>query len=355
MNVRFNSNKERHPDQENGLRVLYGPSKRTAYRLRWYLIMALVGSPLIWMVMHLLSGLVHRDMPAQVELRSEDVRSLESGRVEEIPVQVGGHVQRGQLLARLSNPEWQLRNRQLKPLSSLMLSEREKTVDKSQTQIARKLQARAIALQTRNVNLYQGLEQVGGLSSAEVLQAEAALTSQRMAQIELERRLRQDRLQGQGTAIETLRTKQEHHWIEDRLQRLVHIARTPGRVLDILVEKGENVGPGTLLMRLEKPEPPVLWIYLRPEHSGEAWPGRRVQVAMPDGSWRQATILSQADVARRLPSGLAQAASPNGLSLRVPARFLHSLPTQWHVDQLPLTVRFPGLLARLPQRIIGLQ
>ena len=44
MKVRFASSKERSPDQENGLKVLYGPSRRVAYKLRWYLILLLVGA-----------------------------------------------------------------------------------------------------------------------------------------------------------------------------------------------------------------------------------------------------------------------------------------------------------------------
>lgn len=349
MNVRFSSSKEKHPDQENGLKVLYGPAKRPGHRLRWYLILALVASPLFWMVAQLLSGLVHRDVPAQIELRSDEIRALESGRIEELPVQVGSPVQRGQLLARLSNPEWELRQRQLEPLSTLMLSARQGSVDASETRLARALQARAIALQTRNVTLYRGLQRAGGLSSAEVIQAEGALNNQRLAQVDLERRLRLERQQGEGAAIDVLRTDQEHRWIKHRLERLVHIAQSPGRVIDIRVEKGENVGPGTVLMRVEKQEAPVLWVYLRPEHSAEAWPGRRVEVAMPDGSWRAASILSQADLAKRLPPGLAEGIGASGLSLRVPARFLEPLPPRWRVDQLPLTVRLPGLLALLPR------
>lgn len=43
MNVHFNSSKQREPDKDNGKRVIYGPSKRMGYQLRWYLILALVG------------------------------------------------------------------------------------------------------------------------------------------------------------------------------------------------------------------------------------------------------------------------------------------------------------------------
>lgn len=343
MNVRFNNPKQRDPDQDNGQRVIYGQSKRMGYQLRWYLILALVGSPLIWLLARLLNGLVISDAPAQVALSTYEVRAMESGRVEELPVQVGGKITKGELLVRLGNPDWQLRNRMLQTLLKA-----EPTASRSRAiQTARTLQAKAVDLQNRTVNLYRNLERRGGLASVEVLNAETQLNQQRVAQQTLERQLEQERYQLMGTPVEGLRAAQERHWLTERLKRLSHSADSPGRVLEVLVGQGENVGPGTLMMRLERPDPPLLWIYLQPQKSASAWPGRRVQVNMPDGSWRDAEILGQADLARRLPAGLngsdAGVGRQQDLSLRVPARFIDPLPSRWRVDQLPLTVRFPGL------------
>ena len=49
MKIRFDSRKELNPTQEQGLTVLYAPGKRMAFRVRWYLILLLVASPLIWL------------------------------------------------------------------------------------------------------------------------------------------------------------------------------------------------------------------------------------------------------------------------------------------------------------------
>ena len=111
--------------------------------------------------------------------------------------------------------------------------------------------------------------------------------------------------------------------------------------MEVLVSPGESVGPGSLLLRLERPDPPRLWIYLRPDQAGWAEPNRSVEVQMPDGQWRPAQVLAPADLARRLPAGLAAPLGSEGLTLQVPARFLEPLPVEWQVDQLPLRVRFP--------------
>ena len=68
MKIRFDSRKELNPTQEQGLNVLYAPGKRTAFRVRWYLILFLVASPLIWLGGKLAYGMLMIDAPAQLRL-----------------------------------------------------------------------------------------------------------------------------------------------------------------------------------------------------------------------------------------------------------------------------------------------
>ena len=333
MKVRFNSLKERSPDVDNGLKVLYGPGRRTAFRLRWYLILALVGSPLVWACSRLLLGAVVLEAPAQLSLTNLEVRAFDSGRVQDLPVRAGTPVQPGQVLLRLDNPQWQLRLQQLQPLNS--------GGHEAKDRAALALQGRSIDLQGRTVDLYRGLHSAGGISSAELLQAEFQLNSQRLAQLDLGRRLNQEQYQLNGAPIELQRAEQERRWLASRLRQLTYKASEPGRVTEVNVQPGENVGPGTLLMRIEQADPPTLWIYVQPQAGVFAQAGSRVDVLMPDGSWRAAEVVQQADLARRLPTGLPRGTAADEMALRVPARFLEPLPAQWRVDQLPLRVRFP--------------
>ena len=333
MKVRFSSPKEHSPNHDNGLQVLYGPGRRVAYRLRWYLILALVSAPLVWVCSRLLIDAVLVEAPAQLSLSSLEVRALDTGIVEELPVRVGSRVKKGQLLLRLQNPEWNLRLQQLSPIRA--------TGKDPLGQASRALQTNAVELQQRTVNLYRKLQRSGGLTSAELLQAEAQLNGQRLAELELGRRLHQEQYQWHGAPIDQVRAERERQWLTARLKLLTYTAQKSGRIAEVNVQQGENVGPGSLLMRIEQAEPPTLWIYLQPQAGQNAKPGRRVDVLMPNGSWRAARILEQADLARRPPSGLPGAWAAEGLALRIPARFLEPLPAMWRVDQLPLKVRFP--------------
>ena len=333
MKVRFASSKERAPDQDNGLRVLYGPGKRVAYKLRWYLIVALVSSPLLWIAGRLLFDELRPEMPAQLSVPSTELRASVSGTISDLPVKTGQTVKPGQLLVQLDNPEWRLRLEQLQPGDL----HRDDSLGRSAEAIA----ASTVKLQDQMVHLYKGLQRQGGLSSAELLQSEVQLNSTKLSLLELQRRLRLETYQVEGDPIQNLRDEREREWLQGQLKRLSLRAEGKGRVAEVLVDPGDNVGPGTLLMRIERDEEPLLWVYLQPREARSATPGQPVKVQMPDGSWLGATVVDQPDLARRLPPGLRPPGEDDRLALVVPMQFDQPLPTLWRVNQLPLKVRFP--------------
>lgn len=53
MKVNFHLDKKNKPQSESGMKVVYGQAKRGGYRLRWYLILAIVVSPLLFMAYYL--------------------------------------------------------------------------------------------------------------------------------------------------------------------------------------------------------------------------------------------------------------------------------------------------------------
>lgn len=340
MQIRFSHQREIDRARGQGLRVVEGQHLRAGYRWRWYLIVALVSSPLIWLVGRLVLSALIQEAPAQLAMASDTIRAAESGAVEELPVRAGSRVQAGQLLVRLRNREWELRLRQLQGIAQAGQSRRVE-ISRTGSRPEMTLQRQAIALQQSTVQMYRSLRQSGGFSAAELLQAESQLNGQRLAAHELERRLAQDAYQHHGTPLDAQRAEQEHLWLGSRLKQLVHLAQHGGRVTEVFVTKGENVGPGTPLMQLERADPPVIWIYLQPLSGVKTWPGRPLAVQLPDGSWQAAQVIGQADLARRTPAGLVAESNDPRLALRIPARFTSPLAARWRVNQLPLTVRFP--------------
>ena len=133
----------------------------------------------------------------------------------------------------------------------------------------------------------------------------------------------------------------EQQWLKTRLAALPIKAPQGGRVAEVMVNPGENVGAGTLLMRIERQEDPLLWIYLEPQNISYAAIGQALRVRMPNGDWLEAHVVQAVDSAGRTPTVLRGPFTASEMGLQVAARFDHPLPAKWRIDQLPLNVRFP--------------
>lgn len=94
MKIRFTSEKERHPETDQGLKVIYAPARRTAYRLRWYLILLLVASPALWLGSSLLRNQLLIEAPAYTRQPLTEIRALESGLVSQIHVRPDAGIRR---------------------------------------------------------------------------------------------------------------------------------------------------------------------------------------------------------------------------------------------------------------------
>ena len=227
MKIRFNSDKERNPTQDGGLKVLYAPGKRGAFRLRWYLILLLISSPLLWVFGRLGVGYLRVEAPAQIEVPVVELRAREAGTVAELLVRSGDHVQPGQRLLSLDNPEWRLRIQQLQP--------GEVPVASSPSTEALQLQQRAIELARQRVNQVQALLAQGAATRGELLNAQAELNTQQQVLLDLQARLRAQRSQAEGDPLQLLREDRERQWLQSRLDGLQFTASEEGRVAEVLV------------------------------------------------------------------------------------------------------------------------
>jgi multidrug resistance efflux pump len=338
MKIRFDSPKEQNPTQEQGLNVLYAPGKRMAFRLRWYLILFLVASPLLWLVGKLLYGLLMIDAPALLLLPIQEVRARDAGRVEQLFVTAGEHVQADQLLVNLDNPEWRARLLQLAamPVEAARLGDSEWGMKERQLLRAR------VGRAEQRVQQLESLVQQGAATRSEVLAAQAERDGFRADLLAFERREQTAHQLPQGIDRELIQQNAEQQWLKTRLSALSVTAPQSGRIAEVLVTPGENVGPGTLLMRLEQATDPLLWIYLEPQNINYAQKGQPLKVHMPDGEWLDAHVVQAVDSAARTPTALRGPLAANEMGLQVAARFDQPLPARWRIDQLPLSVNFPN-------------
>lgn len=331
MKIKFNSPKEHHPTQDNGMQVLYAPGKRLAFRVRWYLILFLILLPALWLVGRYGLALLRVEAPALVRLPTLDVRAMQPGEIRALRVQAGDHVQAGMPLVELDNPEWRLRLSLLQPGPTATASNAD--LSASNRAVLQSLVERA----ARKVSDTRRLLQQGAATRGEMLEAQNALDSRQSELLAFERSL----TTGENRSYEQ-QQQREGQWLKEQLARMDVHASEAGRVAEVIAAPGENVGPGTLLMRLEREGPAQLWVYLDPKDVEHSTPGSALDVRLPNGEWVGAEVINPAESANPLPSDLRKPFSSPARGLMVPARFTEPLASEWRIDSLPVRVRFPN-------------
>lgn len=331
MKIRFDSPKEHHPTQDNGMQVLYAPGKRLAFRLRWYLIVLLILIPPAWLAARYGLDLIRVEAPALVRLPTLEVRAMQPGQIAELKVQVGDHVQPGAPLLQMDNPEWRLR-------LNLLQGQDEAVVAGSPEVVARNRQVlqRLVDRAAQRVREVRGLLARQAATQGELLDAQNQLDNREAERLAWERSV----TGGSSDLRYQQQQRREAHWLQQRLQQMQVTAAEAARVAEVVAAPGENVGPGTLLMRLERTGPAQLWVYLDPKDVRYSTPGTPLDVRLPDGSWTHATVINPAESANPLPSDLRKPFSSPTRGLMVPASFDAALDSAWRIDSLPVRVRF---------------
>ncbi|HKS12591.1 MAG TPA: HlyD family efflux transporter periplasmic adaptor subunit [Pseudomonas sp.] len=335
MKIHFRSPKEQNPTQDNGMQVLYAPGKRLAFRLRWYLILFLILLPALWLAARYGLDMVRVEAPALVRLPTLEVRAMQPGQVSALHVQVGDHVQPGAPLVDLDNPQLRLRlallQGNLAPAGPAPVA-----VVERNRQVLQQLVQRA-GQRVRDVGK---LVAQGAATRGELLEAQNALDSRESERLAFERSVAGGAVAGDDARYQR-QQQLEARWLDGQLSHMNSTAPESGRVAEVVTAPGENVGPGTLLLRLERTGPAQLWVYLDPKDVAHSAIGSRLDVRLPDGSSMGATVINPAESANPLPGDLRKPFSSPSRGLMVLARFDEPLADQWRVDSLPVRVRFP--------------
>ena len=331
MKVRFSGQKEQDPTRDRGMKVLYAPGKRAAFRIRWYLILLLVASPFLWFVGKLFLELALTEAPARLHLPSTDVRSMLTGQVEELHVQPGTQVSTGASIVSLSSPSLSAQRREL--VASLSQGP---AVVADNTQL-NSLRRRVERARTR-IDELEKLLATGAATRGEVSAARDQLDLRLSELAGVTQSFRPSPAQQQNQRRERLQLAQ----IRRQMELLSVTAPGSGTVIDIAVVEGETVGAGSRLMSIRLQTTPRIEVYLQPRLADLARAGQRLTLHFPDGTRMDARITGEPQETRRLPPDLRTPFSDHQMGLVVTAITDSSLPPRWHLDNVPLTARFPS-------------
>ena len=86
------------------MKVPYAPAKRHAAKLRWYIILLLVSSPLIYFLIKLGMAWMIVAAPGYITMDQVEINSKADGVVDHVYVQAGQDIEAGGTVVRLFNP-----------------------------------------------------------------------------------------------------------------------------------------------------------------------------------------------------------------------------------------------------------
>lgn len=319
MNIRFTPPRQQ-PSVDHGLNVHYAPAKRQAYRLRWYLILLLVASPLLYFLWHTAQLFWQHEAPGYVDIPSYTLASPQSGVVASVTARPGSLVRAGSVLLTLSNPA---REAQIRLLQSQI------TAVKSAPQPATPAVSPAYVryLQDSLAN-YQTLFRAGAATRAELDEAVAKLAAVQPAR-------------PAGLGVPDTRVLQRD--LDSLLAQQAGMQlRAPfdGLVSQFSLLPGMPVREGEPLLQLQQSNQLQIIALLPERFAHQARPGQAVEVRWPDGNRSPALIRHNVQRSDAVPPtlsefGEAQQGIVVGLQPSLP------VPTHYRVRQLRVKIVLP--------------
>ena len=348
MKIRFDSTDHRQAGQDQGLRVNYGPAKRTAFRLRWYLILLLVASPVLYFLYTLARDTFSNEVAAMVWLPQHELLAQVPGFVTSIEVEPWARVRQGQEVVRKHNPTLSEDFRRV----SEQLAELEVRAGRLGADWSDDLDTR-IGLLESSLQVYRQQEtrlaQLVDANAANAMEllpvrAERARLEERVAELLGERR-RLPQADDVATWPETMQFR--HDQLQAERARIAldqsllnKVFELDGIVTEILVREGQFVDTGTALLRYSGADLRVI-AYVEPRHlQRRIEPGGEVELVLPDRTRLAAIVRDTTGVAAQLPPGLRTGFGADASMVPIIVEPQVALPTVWRIDRLPIRVAF---------------
>lgn len=330
MKIRFNPPRQ-HPSEDQGLTVSYAPAKRQAYRLRWYLILLLVASPLLYVLWSAGWMFWQQDAPGYVELPVYTLNSPQSGVIEQLQVSNGSQVKAGSVLLSIRNPERDTRIRLLQQ----QISQLQQTLPPAANPVPRATVDPAyVRYLQQSLADYQALFKAGAATRAELNEAMARLAAVREAPAPPAAPVLTPDTRGLQTELDALLAQQ---------QGRVLMAPVAGQVSQLQHLPGMAVREGEPLLQLQQSERMQIIALLPERLASLANPGQMVEVYWPDQRRSRAVIRDNIRLSEAIPTTLSQFGdAQQGIVVRV--ELLDVPPAHYLVRQLRVKVVLPRQL-----------
>ncbi|MGF1909248.1 biotin/lipoyl-binding protein [Vibrio kasasachensis] len=345
MKVNFHLDKKNKPQSESGMRIMYGQAKRSGYRLRWYLILGIVISPLLFIAYYLFYNQVLITAPGIVTSYPLTITASQSAIVEELKVKVGVDIGEGQTLLSLKDKSL------LKEVRFLQAEIAKLSTDTVQStdilyQIAirntKKSLEKVEKIQTK-YDQFRKKGQVSEVDYAAIVNVSNALNSQLSSQEIAYVNAKQEReVRALAGPVSQQYRALAQELIVKRAQQenLVFTAPFNGRVLDIHVHEGQRVIENSALLTVAQNVTPEITAFLNPKYLEYSRLNTKAKIIFPDGTKFSATVSKPVEVVNRLPQELQSPFEGQPAFLKVTLSFDAPLEKTLWIEGVEVEVRF---------------
>lgn len=356
MKINFHLDKKNKPQSESGMRVAYGRVKRGGYRLRWYLILVIVISPLLFMIYYLLKKEVLVTAPGIVTSYPLTITVAQAAIVRFIPVNVGDEVEKGQSLMLLIdnalNKDVEFLQKELVALSNNNIQSTDelyqKAIDSTKKSLAKVQQIQQKYDQLRKEGLVSEVDYVVMVNVSNAIDSQ--LRNQEIAYINAKRDRAQLILAGPVAKqyrelmkkLTVKLTKQEY---------LTFKAPFSGRVLDLHVHEGQRVTDNAPLLTVAQNVTPDIIAFLKPKYLDYSLKGTKAKIIFPDGKKLSATVSRPVEVVSKLPPELQSPLKGQPAYLKVTLSFDQPIEKRRWIEGVEVEVRFGSRKLALSQNV----
>ncbi len=381
MKVKFDK-PAAQPELDDGVKVEYAPAKRPFPVLRWYLILLIVASPIIYFIGTILTDKVSIRASGFVSLDLVQIRSPQEGRVTAFNIAVRDMVKVAQPLASIAPPSFILEQRAREQRNREQA--RLKTY-KAQTELYQEKKRNAIlareSAEVRILSLNQSLslskeqlvhhrkryentlklKQQGAATAAETEQAKQHLNNAKRqyyndtAAIEKERANIANAEAVLFSAAPPLPDSQvsvlaktSDASVEQELDSDSAIVKSPieGRVVEIVAAENQYMQTGEDILVIASMQEGTITAYLEAKHSDYAKVGQPARIRIAEGKTLDATIVALPKVAKKLPAEFANAFGVRPLTIVVELQTNEPLPENYQIHGLPVEIKFQPKFVR---------
>jgi multidrug resistance efflux pump len=346
MRVRF-TERTTPADVVNGVRVPYAPAARPRQRWRWYVLLLLVASPLLYFLLTILRGALFVTAPAYISLEHVDVRAPIAGIVTAIRINPGSKVRSGDVLVDLRNPALDARRNAIEAELRVLgvpagVHALPAITTPSAPQQSVDLLSRRVTLAQTQLAINQRLENEGAATVADVAGAQAQLLA---AQSDLVRARADANVPAESTGpnLSIVNLQGDLAGLNAQLAGLHATATQDGVVSAVSITVGESVDAGASLATIALNRPPVVRAFLDPKDADFGTVGHHAWVTYPTGGRMSAHVTKISNIAHQVPTSFVSPLASRADVLEITLTFDSALPsTMQNVDGLPVKVWFEG-------------